>query len=781
MGKTNTANMTSGVKKIALTKEIGISGIFGLIGILFGSFSMLGTFNPVGIAYIMTFAGEGTELFLAVATVSAGFVLRNNATFVSDYAVSILLCTVYGFIKGRSNKNVTAGEKGLAAFIIFLLSGLIRGIIEHDIRYLLLISLLEGLVIFGLVYVFDRGVSALKTTSMNKSIEKNDIIGLVMISAFSVAGASCLYKGVIPIHIILGFFIILTVGYLFGTEFASAAGIILSASLLAARIIDIKMFAILCMTGFICGLMGKNGKLSAALSCLAVSVIFEYYFQILTISLVLGVCAACIMFMISAERLANGFSISDAEGLSRSSEHYAGMRNYISGKLNGYARGLIALEKSFSPEKNHSEKVKKETGELIDKVACMVCEDCRLCQTCWNNSYYNTYQTLLTLFSVCEKKGMVHTEDLPAVFRDYCIKQDDFAEAVNVTYSGHREGLLWNMKLMESRQLAMQQMNAMAEMMTSLADEIENRIYFKENLEKVIYYELRKTSSNIDKVTVEEGENGEYEVAIYRHGCNGRQECREKTIDTVSSILGRKMKRMEKECSTDINGRCKLLLCEKYNFRVSSAAAMAIKDEENISGDSYSFMELPKGGYMIALSDGMGSGKAAGDESRTVIELLEQFAEAGFKRELALKMINSVLVMGTDDESFATLDMCYIDLYSGTAEFIKTGAAATFVIRDGKAKAIRSSSLPIGMLKYFDMDRAEYKLHKNDIILMLTDGAAEVIERENMSTRILTELMAENSMKDPKDIAEYVLESLKERSGFRIQDDMTVVAARVWG
>ena len=30
-------------------------------------------------------------------------------------------------------------------------------------------------------------------------------------------------------------------------------------------------------------------------------------------------------------------------------------------------------------------------------------------------------------------------------------------------------------------------------------------------------------------------------------------------------------------------------------------------------------------------------------------------------------------------------------------------------------------------------------------------------------------------------IADYVLESLKERSGFRIQDDMTVVAARVWG
>ena len=214
---------------------------------------------------------------------------------------------------------------------------------------------------------------------------------------------------------------------------------------------------------------------------------------------------------------------------------------------------------------------------------------------------------------------------------------------------------------------------------------------------------------------------------------------------------------------------------------ISASAAMAIKDEENISGDSYSFMELPKGGYMMALSDGMGSGKEAGNESRTVIELLEQFAEAGFKRETALKMINSVLVMSNNSESFATLDMCYIDLYTGMAEFIKTGAAATFVIRNGKAKAIRSSSLPIGMLKYFEMDKAEYRLKKNDVIIMLTDGAAEVMDRENMSEQILTGLMAENSMKDPKDIAENVLEKIKERSGFRIQDDMTVVAARVWG
>ena len=78
------------------------------------------------------------------------------------------------------------------------------------------------------------------------------------------------------------------------------------------------------------------------------------------------------------------------------------------------------------------------------------------------------------------------------------------------------------------------------------------------------------------------------------------------------------------------------------------------------------------------------------------------------------------------------------------------------------------------------MDKSEYKLKKNDIILMLTDGVAEIIDRDKMADNILTTLMTKTKLKDPKDIAEYVLESLKEESGYRVQDDMTVVAVRVW-
>ena len=57
---------------------------------------MLGSFNPVGIACIMAFLGEGMQFYVTVLTVIAGFVLGNHTDFVADYSIAVLLCTLYG-------------------------------------------------------------------------------------------------------------------------------------------------------------------------------------------------------------------------------------------------------------------------------------------------------------------------------------------------------------------------------------------------------------------------------------------------------------------------------------------------------------------------------------------------------------------------------------------------------------------------------------------------------------------------------------------------------------
>ena len=67
----------------------------------------------------------------------------------------------------------------------------------------------------------------------------------------------------------------------------------------------------------------------------------------------------------------------------------------------------------------------------------------------------------------------------------------------------------------------------------------------------------------------------------------------------------------------------------------------------------------------MALSDGMGIGEKASNESQTAVRLLETLLSSGFTREVALKTINSVLMLRSHRESFATLDMMIFDLYTG--------------------------------------------------------------------------------------------------------------------
>ena len=488
MQRTMAARAADTINKRTDAARLKKGGIFGLIGALCGSFSMLGSFNPVGIACIMAFLGEGIQFYVTVLTVISGFVLGNHTDFVADYSIAVLLCTLYGVIKDRQNKTVSVGAKALSAFVIFTVSGIIKGVIERDIMFVSILYALEGLVIFSLVYIFDRGILTIKAIDDKENIADDEGLSIIAIAAFSSAGAAFLYTGAIPLHIISTAYIFLTAGWVFGVGISAAAGILTGLALLSGGIINTNMFVVISVTSALSGALRGMGKVFIAVGCLALFCALSYWLNVFEVTEILGMASACILFIISAEKARKTFA---AETVIKGG-NYDGTRNYITERLTDCYKGIYALCESFLPTREGNRKAEKETGELVDKVACIACENCPSCETCWNNSFYNTYQTLLTLFAACEKKGQVDASDLPAVFRDYCIRQNEFTDAVNTTYSGHRERLIWKMRLAESRQIAGEQMKTVADMMKSLAEEINNRAGFKENLEKILFYRKRR-------------------------------------------------------------------------------------------------------------------------------------------------------------------------------------------------------------------------------------------------------------------------------------------------
>ena len=100
--------------------------------------------------------------------------------------------------------------------------------------------------------------------------------------------------------------------------------------------------------------------------------------------------------------------------------------------------------------------------------------------------------------------------------------------------------------------------------------------------------------------------------------------------------------------------------------------------------------------------------------------LYHAFTEAGFDRELSVKMINSALLLRRGEETYATLDICEIDLFNGHAVFIKLGAAASYLWRNGRIISLRSAALPAGILKQVVPEQNEMLLKDGDMLLIVT-------------------------------------------------------------
>jgi stage II sporulation protein E len=111
-----------------------------------------------------------------------------------------------------------------------------------------------------------------------------------------------------------------------------------------------------------------------------------------------------------------------------------------------------------------------------------------------------------------------------------------------------------------------------------------------------------------------------------------------------------------------------------------------------------------------------------------VIELIEKFLEAGFRKETAIRMMNSAMVIQGEEGSFSTVDMASMDLYTGMCEFYKIGAAATYIKRGEEVECISSASLPAGIFHQLEIERSSRQLKSGDFVVLVTDGVTDCLQ-----------------------------------------------------
>ncbi len=221
------------------------------------------------------------------------------------------------------------------------------------------------------------------------------------------------------------------------------------------------------------------------------------------------------------------------------------------------------------------------------------------------------------------------------------------------------------------------------------------------------------------------------------------------------------------------HGRMALMECDSArSFSVSYAKCDIAGEAGEISGDTVSFFESGDDSFYALISDGMGKGDVAHETSQFVSKFLSRALDFGATKETVLHLLNYI-IKGSEEECSATVDLFELDLYSGEATFIKSGAAPSFVKRDSSLFRIRSQTAPIGLMKNIDSERIKVEVKSGDYIIMMSDGVVECAEEAAW----LIELIANTESSTPTALASEILNAAKKNS--ELSDDMSVAVIKI--
>ncbi|WP_418490554.1 SpoIIE family protein phosphatase [Frisingicoccus sp.] len=453
--------------------------------------------------------------------------------------------------------------------------------------------------------------------------------------------------------------------------------------------------------------------------------------------------------------------------------------NFVRCRLGDMASSFRKLSHMLTNEIPEKEGLSEgEVAQAFSEVTETMCAACGRREHCWEKEYYDTCHSAYNLLHMFSENGQVDRKQVPAGFRRRCINIDGFLKETNRVMQMASVNLRWQNRLNENRLAFAGQMGEIAEIMDDLSMELSERKENSKQLSDILIHKLEKKRLKIKKISVtDEGSHGRRQkVYLIARVRRGRCMTVKELAELVSAAAG--LRFVPEKDSPEVVGRKYTVfeLVEDTKYRLIQGVARKPKEGEPVNGDSYAFIYLDSGQVLMSLSDGMGSGEKAKEESELMINLLEQMVDTGFARRSALRMINSVMMFHGDRQLFSSMDLSVVDLYSGICEFIKIGASSTFIKRGEKVECVTSGSLPMGVFPEMDCEGFCRNLFDGDVIVMVTDG---VVNRFSHGNEAICDLLSEMDLTNPNAMASEILNEALDCPGEVQQDDMTVLVCTV--
>jgi len=394
-----------------------------------------------------------------------------------------------------------------------------------------------------------------------------------------------------------------------------------------------------------------------------------------------------------------------------------------------------------------------------------VCKQCPMRQACTRSG---TQEDLNKLIDVGCLKGRVSLIDIPRALANDCLRQNDILNAVNGQIGDYRKYMTETENAASGRALLANQAQGVSEILKNLALEQSEPLRLYTDVEKALNVALLRVGIVCSEVLI----YGEGETLTLSLITFGKADV--KKIAAVASHLFNATMVISERISLSQDKFC-CILRKKPLFDAAFGVASTKKASATASGDTHSVIKIDERRFMVALSDGMGSGEYARRISESTVSLLESFYRAKMPSELVLSTINKLLTF-SKEETFACVDIAIVDLDNGEADIVKIGSPMGFILSGNTIKVLEGSSLPLGILDALHPDTATYQLSENDVLLFLSDGITDAFG----STADLYEVLRTTPANNPQQLVDSLLQQALTAYGGTAKDDMTALAVRLF-
>ena len=601
-------------------------------------------------------------------------------------------------------------------------------------------------------------------------------VSLVLLGAF--LGLTNVYLGTIHLQELFGCVLLLMAAQIGGLAAAVVGGMLLGffTALTSGSLMLVGVYGVF---GLLSGLGAQHQKLGISFAFVIANLLLPFFLkdpETLFNRWSMSTAALMIFFLIPMRllrRLARAIPKTEEQRQNHELTHKR-LREMLNQRLDDFARVFEELSATFNQIPHRPPLPDRSYDDYLLSLARKACSDCTGFQTCWETRFHQTYWDMVELLAIAEKNSRIQFADLPDEVVKYCMQPYQLTTSINAVMEMLRLETFWQRLLQESHEIVTNQLEGLSQIMRSFASQMELEVEFDEEWEVHLKAALSRARIPFESVRVIRTPGGKPEIHVRMEHCGGVQACREKVAEVVSQVLGQEYSVWTSECNDILpRARCQFVLLPERVYNVQIEAARAAKDGSFISGDSHSQVWLRDGKLAIVLSDGMGYGPRAALESTATIGMLKQLMQAGFDREFAVRTVNSILLLRSTDETFATVDLAIADLYTGELEFIKIGAAPSFIIRGSDIDVVRSNTLPIGILNTVEMEPQVSSWRHGDILLMMTDGVMNGYS--GLNEEWLHRVIRRAPHRDLKTILDLILEEAQAMNGGEVKDDMTVV------